>query len=322
MSGHAPTASPPPHLPQPAKAGDYLVVNEENVVPVADFSQDWKVLVRRDHEPISGNDHRLGYDRGDRIRPLPFYELLDGGRTGDFTARIFESVRTPIAKRRRDVNVPGSIGFIELLAARAAARRQRSHRPAVIGPVPGEYLVLVRLSRLAMVLTGDLHRRFRDLRTTAEKLHGVELRRRYIVHSPRQLQGRFVGGVHRHGEVQPFELTAYRVDNRPVLVTEIASHHAGQSVDVARSVDIGNVDAVAVGKNQRIVAKGLHLHEIDKYPLCLACEIVVRHGFPLQRATALNGNVFLHFDRSDSRPASRPRILTSRPALEIPRTSK
>ena len=70
------------HPAGPADAGDDLVEDQQDVVPVADLPQDRQVLVGRvDH--AAGVPDRLDHDRGDRVGVFHLDDLLDDRGAGD-----------------------------------------------------------------------------------------------------------------------------------------------------------------------------------------------------------------------------------------------
>jgi len=145
----------------------------------------------------------------------------------------------------------------------AAARRERTHRGAVVGAVLGDDLVLAGVAPVDVVLAGDLHGGLGRLRSPRDELDGAEARRREVQQHLGQLHRLRVGAVERRRERQGVQLLGDGIDDGAVAVPKADGEHAGQAVDVLAAVGGLDPNAVGLGHDEGVLGELLHLHEVE-----------------------------------------------------------
>ena len=252
-------------LPDTAEAGDDLVEDEHDVVPVAELPERRQVAVGRDDDAGRHQD-RLGDEGRDRLRPFQLDHLLDEPdvRGAEVGRRGVE--RRPVRVGRVQVDEAGRERLVRALVRAPAARRERLAGDAVVGAVVREHLELARVARLAVELARHLDRRLDRLRAAAAPLERrvpVGQQREELA---RELEAAVARRHGRRGESETRELCRRRLDHPGVAVPEAEAEGAREPVDVPAAVDVADPDPVALGQDQRVVAERLHLGEVDHHP--------------------------------------------------------
>ena len=224
-----------------------------------------QVIAGRDDD--AGRHHdRLGDDRRDRLRPFQLDHLLDElrvgladrlGGAGERRAIGVGGVEVQEAARERLVGGP---------PARPAAGGERVPGRAVVGAVVGEHLVPGGGAGLLVVLARHLDRGLGDLRSAREELHRRVLAGQDVEQRPHQLERPVVGGQRRAGEGEPLVLACRRLGQRLVAVAEVDAEGAGQPVDVAPAVHVGDPDPAPLGQDERVLGEVLHRQEVHHDP--------------------------------------------------------
>ena len=252
-------------MPGAPEAGDDLVEDQDDVVPVAQVPQRRQVALRRDHHARRHQD-RLGDQRRDRLGALELDHLLDQAHVRRGDVRRIDVEGRAIRVGRVEMDEPCRERLVRAPARAPAARRQRVAGHAVIAAVVREHLVLARIAGLPVELARHLDRRLDRLGAAAAPLERRVLRRQERQQLSRQLEAAVTGGHRRGGERESRELLRRGLDDAGVAVPEAHAERSREPVDVPAAVHVPDADAVALGQDQRVLAERLHLGEVDHHP--------------------------------------------------------
>ena len=134
---------------------------------------------------------------------------------------------------------------------------------AVVGAVVRQDLVLGRPPRLLVVLAGHLDRRLGHLGAAGQELHRRVLGRRDVEQELDQLERAVAGAERRGRQGQPLDLPGGRLGQALVPVAKVDAEGSRQAVDEAPAVHVDDVDALALGQDQRVLGELLHRQEVD-----------------------------------------------------------
>jgi hypothetical protein len=163
-------------LAEAAEGGNHGVGDEQHAVAVADLAHPPPVARRR-HEAPARVLHGLQDDGGDELGALSLDHLLY--RVGG-PLRVLLSVLDVEEARRQ--------GLERRLEGGQTRDRERAHRGAVVGDVPGDDLVPSRLPVDLVVLPGELDGGLHRLRARGDEERAVEVPGRYLGDLVRKLQ--------------------------------------------------------------------------------------------------------------------------------------
>ena len=216
--------------------------------------------------------------------------------------------------RRVQVDEPARQRLVRRPPAWPAAGRDRVPGGAVVPAVVREHLVLRGRAGLFVVLAGHLDRRLRRFRSAREELHGRVLRRGDLQQLRGELEGPVAGPQRGARQREALHLAGRGLDDRAIAVPEVHAERPGQAVDVPLAVDVRDVDAPALGEDQRVLREGLHRHEIDhdvareffhrRCPprSCARPRLAAEPAYPVLIQTALTLRYSSRCWRPDSRP--------------------
>ncbi len=248
-----------------AEAGDDLVEDEDDVVPVAQGPERREVVVRRDHD-AGGHQDRLGDQGGDRLGAFELDHLLDEPDVGGADLGGIDVEGWAVGVGRVEMDEAGRERLVRAPARAPAARRQCVARHPVIGAVVREHLVLAGIAGLAVELAGHLDRGLDRLRAAAPPLERRVLGRQEREELSGELEAPVARRHRRRGEGESRELSRRGLDEPRVPVPEAEAERAGEPVEVPAPVHVPDADPVALGQDQRLLAERLHLGEVDHHP--------------------------------------------------------
>ncbi len=241
------------------EAGDDLVVDDQDVVGLADLVHHGPVLGRRRYD-AAGADHRLAQQCADVLGPVELDLVLDllgalhlavvavglapGTAVAVWGAQLDES---------REERLELGAVHRDSLGARAG------HGRAVIRPLPEHDHVLGALAFVAPVLARHLHCGLDRLAATECEEHMVEVAGSQLGHLVGQLDGRLVGDLEDVVDRELLHLGHDGVVDLPAPVTHIDGPETGEGVDVLVTVAVPDERTLSPLHDDR--AQPLHLRE-------------------------------------------------------------
>ena len=239
----------PEHRAGAPEAADHLVDDQQHAVALARRLDRRHVGVRRDQDPAAGDD-RLHDHRGHGLGQLELDGALQvGGTAAPVVREVFPG--DPVAERvrRRHVEEAGRQRLVAGAPHRLPGRRQGAERGAVVGPVAGDDLEAARLTAQLVVLAHELERQLVRLRA------GVRVVRRAVAAQqglqPLAELDRGDVAARERVERELLQLLRRRVREPLAAVADVDAPLAGEPVEVALALDVGDPRAVALGDDHR-----------------------------------------------------------------------
>ena len=226
--GRHPRVIDRPEAPGAAVAGEDLVRDQEDVVPIAERARLGEVLRGVDAHPRRALDERLEDDRRDLVRAR-----------ADHAREIFERARV----RRRIVGGEDTDAVEEEPRERApedldARQRRSADRVSVERALERDEALSRGTTRLAPVLRGELHRRLHRGRPVVDEERAREAGRRDADDLFREAGGRLVGDPPEGAVSERARLLGERTDEARMTVAERGDPPRRVRVEVAPPVDV------------------------------------------------------------------------------------
>ncbi len=232
---------------QPAEAGDDLVEDQQDAVPVADFAQALQVALGRDQH-AGGPGHRLDDDRRDGLAAMQRAQPL----------QIVGQVRAPLRLAARiglllqvegvaQVVAAGQLGEDPAVVDDAADRDAAEADPVVAALAPDQAPALT-LAAGPVVGQRDLQGAVHRFRAgVGEEDMVVGAVRGHLHQLVGKLEGDGMAELEAGRVVEPRDLALHRLDNAPAVVAGVDAPQARRAVQDVAAVEALVVHAVGAG---------------------------------------------------------------------------
>ena len=162
----------------PAKTGDDLIDDHQDIVPVTDLPNERIVVLRRGHTGGGGAEDGFGDKGGDRLAALLFDDSLQFLCTVELAFRVIFTVGAPVGVGRWDMGEIQEVGNIVLAPGRPPGHGEGANRIPVPGLPPRDDSVLSGITGCDMILPGDFHGRLCGFGSSGNEKDPVQVFRR------------------------------------------------------------------------------------------------------------------------------------------------
>ena len=225
------------------RAAHHLVMDEQDAVAVADFTDPGVIAVRPDERGGRRAADRL-HDEGDHGFGI-FGEDLLLQHVGVADAALFHGeivTVAPCGGRRHRRHGPHH-GRESLGQRVVAGDGKRAQSPAVIRGETGDHLPALRLAGGDSPLPGELDAGFGRFRAAGDEEYAIHALRQLAGQFPRQLFRRLILEMQPVSEGGLVHLALHGVENVAVGMADIGDHRSAGAVDEAAAVLGPEIDA-------------------------------------------------------------------------------